>query len=415
MAQFYGQVDGANNSSFTHNKKVQLIAANVADNRAFTKASVSKMSQADFSGKKYGQSYHLYLPGHPKVVNGVVADPSDIVEIETEVFLDNDNVSTELGAWQRLGDVEKFQDVIAKPWAVTLARAQEKKIIENEVFKATQAVVVPLSGSDYGVGFKDLAKASAKLRQLALSSEIISFLNPDVNSAIAGSGLDKFIWSDRMKEIYGDCYLGRYASAEQIEIPDLPEITTGASAATGVLPMTPVTDTDGNVIGYEEIKKITGSNLFVGAHFTCTGLKIVDTSGIETNQAFDVIVTKVNGAGTEGTISPIRITLKGEASGNPNAWVASAGQLNLTYDLGTNKTYQICEVRAKDALAYDTYQFDTLPGSDDESVATVGGSSLKMRIFGDGTNLNKLVRIDSAYAASIYEPRNCVVMYIEKP
>jgi hypothetical protein len=36
-----------------------------------------------------------------------------------------------------------------------------------------------------------------------------------------------------------------------------------------------------------------------------------------------------------------------------------------------------------------------------------------MRIFGDGTNLNKLVRIDSAYAASLYEPRNAVVIYIE--
>ena len=43
----------------------------------------------------------------------------------------------------------------------------------------------------------------------------------------------------------------------------------------------------------------------------------------------------------------------------------------------------------------------------------MGGSSVKMRIFGDGTNLNKLIRIDSAYAAAIYEPRNAVVIYIE--
>ena len=43
----------------------------------------------------------------------------------------------------------------------------------------------------------------------------------------------------------------------------------------------------------------------------------------------------------------------------------------------------------------------------------MGGSSVKMRIFGDGTNLNKLIRLDSAYAAAIYEPRNCVVIYVE--
>lgn len=414
MAQFYGQVGGADNSAFTHNKKVKLIAANVADNRAFTKASVSKMSQSEFAGKKFGRTYTLYIPGKPRVVNGVVADPSDIVEIETDVMLDNDNVSCELGAWQRLGDVEKFNDEIAKPWAVTLARTQEKKIIENEVFKAFQSVVVPLSGGDYGVGFKDLSKASAKLRQLALSSEVVSFLNPDVNSAISGSGLDKFIWSDRMKDIYGDCYLGRYASAEQIEIPDLPEITAKDASATLIIGAVKK-DTDGNDLGYAEITTVTGSNLYKGACFTCSALKIVDTSGIETNQPVSIIVTDVNEDGTEGTISKIRITIKGKAYGNPNAWAQSAGTFTLVHALTNGVTYQICEMRTKDALAYDTYQFDQLPGSDEEMVSSVGGSSVKMRIFGDGTNLNKLVRIDSAYAASIYEPRNCVVMYVAKP
>ena len=415
MAQFYGQVGGADNSTFSHNKKVKLIAANVADNRAFTKASVSKMSQSEFAGKKFGRTYTLYIPGKPRVINGVVADPSDIVEIETQVTLDNDNVSCELGAWQRLGDVEKFNETIAKPWATTLARSQEKKIIENEVFKAMQSVVVAKNGADYGVGFKDLSKASAKLRQLALSSEVVSFLNPDVNSAISGSGLDKFIWSDRMKDIYGDCYLGRYASAEQIEIPDLPEITAKSDASATLIIGAVKNDGDGNALGYAEVKTVTGANLFKGALFTCSALKIVDTSGIETNQPISVIVTDVNEDGTEGTISPLRISIKGKAYGNPNAWAASAGTFSLTYGLTGGSTYQICEMRTKDALAYDTYQFDQLPGSDEEMVASVGGSSVKMRIFGDGTNLNKLVRIDSAYAASIYEPRNCVVMYVEKP
>lgn len=418
MAQFYGQVGGANSptNSFTNNKKVKLIAANVADNRAFTKASVSKMSQSEFAGKKFGKEYTLYIPGHPKVVNGVVADPSDIVEIPTTVLLDNDNVSAELGPWQRLGDVESFNDEIAKPWAVTLARAQEKKIIDNNVFKAMQSVVVPLVDGKSGASFKTLSQASAKLRQLAISSEIVSFLNPDVNSTITGSGLDKYIWSDRMKDIYGDCYLGRYASAEQIEIPDLPEITTPAAAATaGFKEATPIV-VDGQTVGYEEITAVTGTNLFKGAAFTAA-MKVVDTSGIETNQTVTVIVLSANEAGTEGQISPIRITVKGKATNNPNAWVASAGVPSLTYALGNNgtaKTYQICEMRTKDALAYDTYQFDSLPGSDEETVSTVGGSSLKMRIFGDGTNLNKLIRVDSAYAAAIYEPRNCVVVYVEK-
>ena len=415
MAQFYGQVGGEGASSFSNNKKVKLIAANVADNRAFTKASVSKMPQSQFAGKKFGKTYTLYIPGKPRVVNGVVADPSDIVEIETQVFLDNDNVSCEIGPWSRLGDIESFNDEIAKPWATTLARTQEKKIIEKEVLKAMQTVVVQASGGNIGASFKTLSQASAKLRQLALSSRIVSFLNPDVNSAITGSGLDKYLWSDKMKDVYGEAYLGRYASAEHVEIPDLPEITTPASEATAGFVMGAVqTDSDGHDLGYAEITKVSGENLFKGAVFTCSDLKIVDTSGIETNQTVSVVVLDANEAGTEGTISPIRITIKSKAFGNPNAWIAAAGTPTLTYALGTSKTYYVNEMRTEDALAYDTYQFDTLPGSDEETVSTVGGTSLKMRIFGDGTNLNKLVRVDSAYAASIYEPRNCVLVLVEK-
>lgn len=411
----YGQVGANVSNSFTNNKKVQLVAANVADARVFTKASVSKMSQGEFSGKKYGKSYSLYIPGHPKVVNGVVADPSDITEIETEVFLDNDNVSCELGAWQRLGDIEKFQDEIAGPWATTLARSQEQKIVKNEIFKALSAVIAPktsdsLDGADYGV----LSKATAKLRKLALSSKLVGFLDPDVEAEISSKAIaNKFITNDStFMKLYGDNAIGKYATAGWVESPDLVTITTPASAATATITLS--NDDVAATVGFDTVEEVSGTNLFAGAVFNVAGLKIVDTSGLQTEVPVQIIVLSANAAGTKGVISPLRIALDGQTGNNPNAWVpAGTSTLTATYALGTEKTYVIGEVRAEDALAYDTYQFDTLPGSQDEMVATVGGSSVKMRIFGDGTNLNKLVRIDSAYAASIYEPRNCVVLYIE--
>jgi hypothetical protein len=210
----YGQVAGASNS-LTNNKKVKLVAANVADSRIFTKASVSKMKASDFEGKKYGKSYTLYIPGKPKLVNGVVANPSDIVEVETQVFLDNDNVSTTLGPWQRLGDVESFQDQIAGPWALTLGRGQEKKIVDHEIFKAMIAVVAPKSSAPLdGASFDVLGKATAKLRKLAISSGLTGFLDPEVRSEIAGKGLDKFLPSEKMAAIYGDNNIGRYGTAD---------------------------------------------------------------------------------------------------------------------------------------------------------------------------------------------------------
>ena len=160
-----------------------------------------------------------------------------------------------------------------------------------------------------------------------------------------------------------------------------------------------------------EITQISGSNLVKGSMFTVAGLYMVDRSGIQTKVPVQIIVKDVNAAGTVGQISPLRITLDGKGYNNPNAWVATGTTtLTLVDALGASKTYQICEVR----MAYDTYQFDSLPGSDEEMVATVGGSSVKMRIFGDGTNLNKLIRLDSLYAAAIFEPRDAVVIYVEK-
>lgn len=406
-------------NSFSNNKKVQLIAANIADGRVFTRESVSKMSQEQFAGKKYGKSYTLYIPGKPRVVNGVVADPSDVVEIETSVFLDNDNVSTTLGPWNRLGDIEKFNDEIAKPWATSLVRTQEKKIVENEVFKAMSAVVTTAPD------FIDLGKATAKLRALALDSGLVGFLDPDTNATIAGGSLNKFLDQERIKKLYGDVAIGRYGTADWVESPDMPQITVGATApavaSSGVITLTPITKTIGGssvTVGFETVDSITGTNLIKGALFTVAGLKMVDTSGIQTDVPVQVIVTSVNAAGTSGTISPLRIGIDGYGSYiNANAWVASGTTtITLVNALTASKTYKICEVRSKSCLAYDTYRFDTLPGSEqsDLSVGEVAGSAVQMRIFGDGSNLDKLVRVDSAYAASLYEPREAVVIYVQQ-
>lgn len=406
-------------NTFANNKKVQLIAANIADGRVFTRASVSKMKQDQFQGKKYGKSYNLYIPGKPKVVNGVVADPSDIVEIETQVFLDNDNVSTTLGPWNRLGDIESFQDEIAGPWATSLVRTQEKKIVANEVFKAMGAVVTT------SADFTDLGKAAAKLRALALDSGLVGFLDPDTASTIAGASLNKFIDQERIKKLYGDVAIGKYGTADWVESPDMPEITVGATApavaSSGVITLTPVTKTIGGVsttVGFETVNSITGTNLIKGALFTVAGLKMVDTSGIQTDVPVNVIVTSVNAAGTSGTISPLRIAIDGFAGEvNANAWVAAGTTtITLVNALTAGKTYKICEVRSKNCLAYDTYRFDQIPGSEqsDVTVGEVAGSAVQMRIFGDGNNLDKLVRIDSAYAASLYEPREAVVIYVQQ-
>ena len=405
---FYGNV-GTSAGKFANNTKVQLVAAAVADELDYIKASVSKMPQSEFKGKKYGKTYQLYIPDVGTVKEGLEASPDDIVEVPTEIRLNNFNTSCTLDAWNELGDVEAFADEIAKPRGQHLARQMAKSIIENNVFKNMQAVV------SNAPGFGVLSDASAALHELSVGGEVVSFMHPTVMGKIAASGLANFIPGTEAKELYGKNYLGQYAGAEQIQCALLPTVTI-KTAPTATISLTAVEDGQSNTIGFETVDTITGTNLIPGAVFTAGGaLKIVDQSGIETEQEVQIIVLSTNEDGTSAKISPIRITVEGKNTGNPNAWMkAGVSTLTLTSALEVGATYWVGQVRTRDAMAYDSYKFENLPGSENEDVATVGGVTVKMSTYGDGTNLTKLVRLDTPHAAGIWEPRSCVAVYIKK-
>lgn len=405
---FYGNV-GTSAGKFANNTKVQLVAAAVADELDYIKASVSKMPQSEFKGKKYGKTYQLYIPDVGTVKEGLEASPDDIVEVPTEIRLNNFNTSCTLDAWNELGDVEAFADEIAKPRGQHLARQMAKSIIENNVFKDMQAVV------SNAPGFGVLSDASAALNELAVGGEVVSFMHPTVMGKISASGLANFIPGTEAKELYGKNYLGQYAGAEQIQCALLPTVTI-KNAPTATITLTAVQDGESNTIGFETVNEITGTNLVPGAVFTTGGdLKIVDQSGIETEQDVQIIVLSTNAEGNKGTISPIRITVEGKNTGNPNAWMkAGVSTLTLTSALEVGATYWVGQVRTKESMAFDSYKFENLPGSENEDVATVGGVTVKMSTYGDGTNLTKLVRLDTPHAAGIWEPRSCVAVYIKK-
>ena len=406
---FYGNVR-TSAGKFANNTKVQLVAAAVADELDYIKASVSKMPQSEFKGKKYGKTYQLYIPDVGTVKEGLEASPDDIVEVATEIRLNNFNTSCTLDAWNELGDVEAFADEIAKPRGQHLARQMAKSIIENNVFKNMQAVV------SNAPGFGVLSDASATLNELSVGGEVVSFMHPTVMGKISASGLANFVSGTEAKELYGKNYLGQYAGAEQIQCSLLPVLKTPTSAATASITLTPIEDGESNTIGFETVDTITGTNLVPGLVFSTGGkLKIVDQSGIETEQEVKIIVTEAGADGNTGKISPLRISVAGKNTGNPNAWVAAGvTSITLSYDLEANAEYWVGQVRTRDALAYDSYKFENLPGSENEDVATVGGVTVKMSTYGDGTNLTKLVRLDTPHAAGIWEPRSCVAVYIKK-
>lgn len=396
-------------NEFSQNVKVQLVAGAIADNLDYVRASVSKLSESDMRNKKFGKSYKLYIADPGTVQEGLQAKPDDIVERETEITLNNFNTSVAIDAWQDLTNIEDFTKEIAKPKGQLLSRTLQKRVVKDNVFKNMQAVV----GT---AGFGILSDAASALDELAVGGDIVSFMPPTVMGKIAASGLANFIPAQNAKEIYSQNYLGEYAGASQVQLAVLPSIKTPATASTATITLVPVTDDQSNVIGFEPVDTISGTDLFPGAIFKASGLKIVDQSGIETEQDVVISVLSVNAAGTSAKINPLYISIEGQGFGNPNAWVpAGTTTLTLTALLDASTEYWVGQVRTRDtSLAFDTYKFSNLPGSENEDVATVGGISVKMSMYGEGDCLEKLIRLDVPHAAGIYEPRSCVGVYIKK-
>ena len=94
-------------------------------------------------------------------------------------------------------------------------------ICDSAIYRSCQAVVTTGDAD-----FDTLSEGAAKLREVAVAGDAVSFLSPTQMGKIAAGGLAKFIPDDIQKKIYSKNYLGEYAGASQVECQGLPKITT---------------------------------------------------------------------------------------------------------------------------------------------------------------------------------------------
>ena len=409
-------------NKFSNNKKVQILAAAVADEMDYVKASVSKLSEADMANKKFGRSYNIYLPDPGKVIQGIKADAAELQEVEVPIYLDNFNTSLTLDAWEEKTDIEDFTAEVAKPHAVKLARVEQQNIVENNCFTSFQAVVK--TGSP---DFTLLSDAADALRELSVAGDVVDFQGPSVLGKIAAGAIGKFFKDSKAEELYTKAYIGTFDSVDHIGLAVLPKVKIPSLTTPTV---SPTSITNGFVI--DAITPAQGENLVAGIPYRIKDqggnyVKIVDPSGLETDQDLVIITTAVfdgydsraNGkkVKTKVGIPQIRITKQGAAAGNPNAWCdanASTFTLELLTGITAGKTYKIGQTRLVDSLAFDGYKFKNLPGSENEAVATVGGVTAKMSMYGDGDYLEKMIRIDLPFGAGLMDPRFSVTTYLEQ-
>lgn len=411
-------------NGFVNAKHVERIAAVVADNMPYLAKSRSGLSQEQLKGKKFGTTYNLYLAPLATVRKGVCAEPESLKEVETPVHTENQHMAFELGAWDMDWNIGDFESEIAVPHGQSLAANIQKDIVDSTVFCGAQAVVGDAS-------FATLSDAAAALDEISVTGNIVSFLKPTIQGRISATGLARFLPNDVQADIYGRNYLGEYAGASQVELKELPEIVTPDSNGMAAT-ITATKDASGDY--FDEIREISGTGIVKGLAYTVEALdsdsnslgnvKIVDRAGLATDQDWVVIAQgKANGSG-KAKIPYLRIAIQKEDSdgnlyvpkgeSNPNAWVpAGAASFKLTPILDASTKYVIGQVRTENALVFDSYKFNDLPGSEN-SVKTVGGVTVKMSRFGDGQCLNEMVRIDAPYATALPIARDAVVVYYKK-
>lgn len=384
-------------NEFTNNKKVKLIAGEVYDNMPYTKKAKSYMTQGELEGKKYGNTYSIYLTDPGEVHDGLEATPDTVTEYEVPVTLKNKNTSVELDAWNKIGDIESFTDEIARPRGRKLARSVEKEVIEDTIPKAFQIVVGPAN-------FKTLTDMSKALDEVSMAGTKVTFVKPTVAGTIANGGLANFIPSEIQSKIYKDAYLGQYAGASVIEDNLMPVVNIAGTETASFA----VANVSGNgaesatVVGYN----VTGFTGSPNAPYKLEGVKVIGLDGMETDQDFYVIADK------DGKIPEVRLAVKGHNVNNANGWVET-GTFTPSATLAVESgKYALGQCRDEQAVGFDQYKFSDLPGSEN-ATESVGNVSMKMSTYGDGKYMTTLTRLDLPFAATLPEPRRAVVAYFK--
>ena len=384
-------------NEFTNNKKVKLIAGEVYDNMPYTKKAKSYMTQGELEGKKYGNTYSIYLTDPGEVHDGLEATPDTVTEYEVPVTLKNKNTSVELDAWNKLGDIEAFTDEIARPRGRKLARSVEKEVIEDTIPKAFQIVVG-------AANFKTLTDMSKALDEVSMAGTKVTFVKPTIAGTIANGGLANFIPSDIQSKIYKDAYLGQYAGASVIEDNLMPIVNIAGTETASFA----VANVSGNgaesatVVGYN----VTGFTGSPNAPYKLEGVKVIGLDGMETDQDFYVIADK------DGKIPEVRLAVKGHNVNNANGWVET-GTFTPSATLAVESgKYALGQCRDEQAVGFDQYKFSDLPGSEN-ATESVGNVSMKMSTYGDGKYMTTLTRLDLPFAATLPEPRRAVVGYFK--
>lgn len=425
------------------NLKLKYFAAAVLDSLPYIRLSRSYFKD-DVKGKKAGMTYKFYVPD-PGIAEAGTADLNvagmngQVWELPVSITLVDGKTRIDLNDWNKLTAIEDFVRDIAEPHGRTLGASIEKKIIEQNVFRADSAIV-DNSGTP---STKVFALLAAKLRAIRAAGTKVGFAHPDVFAALGDALLGKFLPSEVMKKIYGDTVIAHAFGSEWIEENYMPFVTVGSAPT--------ITKIEAGTGADAGRLVVTGSNLVAGAAFTATAadgnkIKTVDLNGIKTNEDFVFMVAEVASATKgylqideealrfmnektgSGTDFATDVTTQSNPTIGANRWYDTAGTATenigatsgaldfsactFTTLLSANTTYAVVQVRDRDALEFDSYEFPDVEGAKNGKIKAAE-ISVQTVEQGNVNNRTSVMRVDVPYMAKLVLTKLARVAFIK--
>ena len=389
-------------NTFINGKKIKLFAAAVKNTAPYLEASKSYFA-GDIEGRKNGQTYYTYISDPGVATSGVdiTSDDRSNVQKQVAVTLRNMKQGVDLTTLNRTVDIESFADEVAKPLGQTIGASVQKEVVERTILTADGAIVAT------SAAFKTLGSLAAKLRGVKAAGKITGWFHPEDASDIIASGLGVFqAPTEYAKMSFGDASVGRFASTDWNEIPEIPAYTMGTFIPSSATTVTGTLTADGlTSIGLSDAGLTTASTIKVGTIINFAGVKTLTLNNMVTQEQYSAIVT-ADATGTAGaitvTVNPIYFA-KGAAK-NVSVTSLVAGTKCVASGQVAGSTYRVIQARDNDALAFDTYKFAALPSAEEMS-ESVGKFKIEGCAIGNVLTRDSVYRFDFPYAAEMVQSK----------
>lgn len=373
------------------NKMAMLLSLKMAQLAGFLKKGAKNYFQDQMAGKRNGQSYDFVLRDAGNVVEGLVANPRDIVEKKVTLTIKNVNNSVRTDALEGVTDI-KWQEEIAETYAKKLIQKVEADAVDESITKATTCFV--------GEGFKPMAEAGAYLQSIT-NEDIYGFIDPQAQATLAANG-QQFVPTGSPSDLYARGRLGNFQNVEYtaerfIKPLTIEQSTINAlSAAKGArlneagdkFTISGVT-TAANVV----LKK--GTPVFVDGVYAC------DTIGDATNVPYAFIAAEDVALSATSVDIPVTPVV-----------TADIGARSLVGDLAAKSvsipasgSYYRGIVRADGAVCNSEVPSLEFKLSDKTAAGDTDGVKVFVNSFTDGISAINTTRFDHPYMFGVVEPR----------